>query len=312
MVSPYGNEAARRKWLVVCPHYRGPNLVTNPDATEAGGSILAQHDIIDAIDHMRAYYTVDDRRIYMIGGSGGGHMTCLMATKYPDVFAACAAYCPITDFRAWHAQQNSYAKHIEAVCGGKPGDSAAVDFEYARRSPRTFITNAANANLLIGHGDKDATIWPEQSWETFRCLKGLPQHKVLFESWSAGHSGKTREGLDWAATKARSLDPPKRLDIVTDEAKRYFWLYVEPAGPLKLGKCTATLVRKGDTVGKSEIAEMTELTLTTTDVSKATVNLSDLGLSAPDTLPEGVGIRESTLVFAPLPVARSREYKITF
>jgi len=302
MVNEYGGQAAKRDWLVVCPHFRGPNLTTNPKATEAGGSVLAQHDIIDAIEYMKANFAVDDRRIYIIGGSGGGHMTSLMCTKYPDVFAAGVAWCPITDFRSWQAQQNGYAKHVEAVCGGKPGDSPDVDFEYTRRSPRTFITNAANCNLLIGHGDKDAVIWPEQTWETFRGLKHLPAHRVLFESWSAGHAGKTTEGLDWATDFVRNETPPSRLDIVTDEAKSYFWLHVAPAGPLTLGKCTAILTR--------EEGEPTALSLHCEDAGEVRVSLQDLGLAAPTDLPDGATVADGTLTVRP--ADGKGEYTIAF
>ena len=309
MVGPYSTEAAKRDWLVVCPNFRGANLTSNPNATEAGGSILAQHDIIDAIEYMKAHYSVDDRRIYMTGGSGGGHITSLMAAKYPDVFAACVAWCPITDYRDWQGQGNSYAQHVEAVCGGKPGDSPEVDFEYLRRSPRTFITNAAHTHLLIGHGDKDGTIWPEQSWETYRRLKALPAHKVLFRSWSAGHVGKTAEGLEWAATKVRSPDVPGRLDIVTDEAKSYFWLQLGPVGPLTLGKCTAVLTRGGGQEGTDE-ATKTTLSLETTDVAGVRVDLRALGLGAPADPPEGATSEDGALILRP--GAGSHKYDIAF
>lgn len=296
MVGEYGGEAARRGWLLVCPHFRGPNLASNPAAGEAGGSVLAQHDIIDAIDLVMGKWAVDPDRIYIIGGSGGGHMTALMCTKYPDVFAAGVSYCPITDMAAWHRQQNGYAQHIEAVCGGRPGDSAAVDFEYARRSPRTFITNAAHCNLLLAHGDKDATIWPEQTWDTFRGLRHLPGHRVLFESWSGGHVGKPGEGLDWASEQRRAETPPSRLDLVTDEAKGYFWLHLSPAGELSFGRCTGAVVRQGDATGDGEVAARTELMLRWEQVSRLVVDLRALGLGAPQESPAGVTVEEGRLV----------------
>jgi len=295
MVEPYAKEASRRGWLLACPHFRGPNLTTNPNATQAGGSVLAQHDIIDAIEHLKRTYNVDARRVYITGGSGGGHMTSLMACKYPDVFAAAAAWCPITDFGAWHAQQNGYAQHVEAVCGGKPGQSPEVDFEYTRRSPRTFITNAANCRLLIGHGDKDYTILVEQSWNTYARLKPLPQHGVVFHSWSAGHQDKTAEGLDWASQFVLPAEPPRRLDIVTDEAKAYFWLHLTPAGPLVLGKCTAVLVRRGDAVSAKETAPETKLSMHAEGLAEASVDLGALGLPAPAELPEGFEVNGSHL-----------------
>ena len=299
MVDEYGAQAARRQWLLVCPHFRGPNLATNPAAREAGGSILAQHDIIDAISYMKDHFPVDARRIYLVGASGGGHMTCLMACKYPDVFAACTAWCPITDLRDWHAQGNSYAPHVEAVCGGTPGHSAEVDFEYLRRSPRTFLTNAAHCNLFIGHGDKDNIIWPEQSWKSFRVLKDLPAHRVLFHSWSGGHEAKTTEGLDWAAQNTLPSKPPDRLDIVTDEAKAYFWLWLEPAGPLTLGRCTAILEGAGKLAGGAGTPAQRTLQLSAQDVGMLRVDLDALNLRAPTNLPEGAQVDGGQLIWRP-------------
>ncbi len=236
----YGPDAARRGWLLVLPHFRGPNLATNPQATEAGGSLVAQHDIIDAVEHMKRTYTVDAERVYLSGSSGGGHMALLMAGKHPDVWGAVCAWCPVTDLTEWHAQGNQYAQHIEAVCGGAPGASAEVDFEYLRRSPRTFITNAANTPVLLGHGDRDSTIDPQQSWRTFLRLRDVPQHRTVFRSWSAGHAGLVSDGLDWAAEQQRSHDPPREVHVVTDETKWYFWVFADPSAPLEVGRVAAS------------------------------------------------------------------------
>lgn len=233
-----GPVAAARGWLLVLPNFRGPNLVTNPAAREAGGSLLAQRDVMDAVRFMQREYAVDAARIYLLGGSGGGHMALMMAGKYPEVWAGVSAWCPVSDLRAWHSQRNGYAPHIEAVCGGAPGDSAGVDFEYLVRSPRTFITNLANARVNIRHGDQDPIIWVRQTWETYERLRGLP-HRVEFGSWSGGHDMLLEAGAQWLAEQLRPSGPPIRQRIVTDEAKWYYWLYVEPAGPLTLGHCDA-------------------------------------------------------------------------
>ncbi len=282
----YGPEAARRGWLLVLPHFRGPNLTTNPRATEAGGSLAAQHDIIDAIEHMKQAYTVDTERIYLSGASGGGHMALLMAGKYPDVWGAVCSWCPITDLAEWHSHGNRYAPHVEAVCGGPPGASPEVDFEYLRRSPRTFITNAAHTPILLGHGDRDATIETEQSWRTFLRLRDVPQHRTVFRSWSAGHVGLVSEGLDWAEEQRRPAEPPSELHLVTDEAKWYYWVFAEPARPLELGRVSAKM-------GSGPIA------LNTEGLARVGLNVRALRRAMPSTIdcdgqPVGVQVSEAT------------------
>lgn len=235
-----GPACARRGWLLALPHFRGPNLTTNPAPLEAGGSLPAQHDVLEAVHHVQAHHNVDPQRILLTGGSGGGHMALLLAGKYPHVWAGVSAWCPITSLREWHAQGNSYAPHIEAVCGGAPGDSPEVDFEYLRRSPRTFITNLAATPVFIGHGDKDATILVEQTFKTYDLLRRHPHCAELY-SWHGGHEMLVERALEWLAGQTRPPAAPRELRIVSDEGKWYHWLYVEPAGPLALGRVEATV-----------------------------------------------------------------------
>ncbi|MGC9316565.1 MAG: alpha/beta hydrolase family protein [Armatimonadota bacterium] len=219
----YGRQAAERGWLLVLPHFRGPNTTANPRPREAGGSLLAQHDIVDAYRHMVESFNVDLDRVYLTGDSGGGHMTLLMAGKYPDLWAAAAAYCPPTDLREWWEVHNSYAQHIEAVCGGPPGAGPEIDFEYLRRSPRTFMTNLAPLDVLLAHGDRDPTIPVEQSWRTFRVLEAVPEHRTVLHAFSGGHESDHDEALDWLAEHRRPALPPRQLHLVTDESKAYYW-----------------------------------------------------------------------------------------
>ncbi|MFO7948102.1 MAG: prolyl oligopeptidase family serine peptidase [Armatimonadota bacterium] len=239
-------DAAEKGWLSVYPEFRGPNLQDNPRATETGGSILAQSDIIDAVEHMKTVFSVDDRRIYLLGGSGGGHIATLMAGKYPDVWAAVSAWVPITSLKEWWEQDNNYRPHVEAVCGGRPGDAADVDFEYLRRSPRTFITNAANTPLHIFHGQFDGTIDVEQSWQTFRRLSAFEDHRVSFLSDSRGHCTDFASAVQWLGRHRRDSEPPRRQHLFTDEAKSFFWCHITPAQPGALAEAQVGIEGSGD------------------------------------------------------------------
>jgi pimeloyl-ACP methyl ester carboxylesterase len=68
------SEAKRRGWVFVSPDFRGPN-----DNPEACGSELAIQDVLDAVAEARKRVKIDERRIYLLGGSGGGYMTLVMA-----------------------------------------------------------------------------------------------------------------------------------------------------------------------------------------------------------------------------------------
>lgn len=255
---PYGLQAAQRGWLLVLPNSRGPNRPSNPHAREAGGSIIAQRDIVDARAFMVERFNVDLDRVFITGDSGGGHMTLLMVGKHPELWSAAAAWVPITCLHEWWSTRPGRRPDLVAITGGEPGDSPQVDFEYARRSPRTFITNLAHVPVLLGHGDRDALIPAEQSWETFRILKDVPRHRTLFHVFSGGHTGLQGFGLDWCAEHARPLAVPRRLDLVTDDSKSYYWADLRMADENRLARATVVL---GDDTLSVETANLRGISL---------------------------------------------------
>jgi len=140
--------AKERGWAFVGPNFRGPNKT--PDGC---GSDRAVQDIVDAVGYAKARVKVDPSRVYLIGGSGGGHITLLMLGRHPEIFAAGAAFCPITDLARWHADSRldhpgrgrHYAEMLEAACGGTPSEHADA---YAHRSPLTWLARAKAAGVL--------------------------------------------------------------------------------------------------------------------------------------------------------------------
>ena len=146
--------ASEREWLVVQPNFHGPNR-----QPLACGSHEAQIQILEAVQWCCEHYPVDRRRIYLTGVSGGGHMTLLMAGRYPHVWAAASAWVGISDLKKWHqfhdAKGGRYANDVVESCGGRPGASKAVDGEYFFRSPLPFLAAATHLPLDIAAGIHD-------------------------------------------------------------------------------------------------------------------------------------------------------------
>ena len=144
--------AKQRGWVMIAPAFRGIN--NNP---EACASDLASQDIIDAVEYAKSHARIDTDRIYLVGGSGGGHMSLVMASRVPGLWAAVSAWVPISDLTAWHAEstarKNNYAKMIEQCCGGKPGP--ATEAEYRHRSPLFHLAAAKGVPLDINTGIHD-------------------------------------------------------------------------------------------------------------------------------------------------------------
>ena len=149
---PWIDQAKKMGWVLVAPDFRGPN-----SRPEACASDLASQDIIDAVEYAKAHARIDTDRIYLVGGSGGGHMSLVMASRTPDLWAAVSAWVPISDLTAWHAEsttrKNNYAKMIEQCCGGKPGP--ATEAEYRHRSPLFHLAAAKGVPLDINTGIHD-------------------------------------------------------------------------------------------------------------------------------------------------------------
>ena len=153
--------AKKRGWALVCPNFRGRN-----DHPAACGSDLAVQDVVDAVAYAKCHVNIDASRVYVTGSSGGGHLTLLMVSRHPGIFAAGAAFCPISDLARWHAESlvtryrgrsRRYAKMMEMACGGTPEERAE---EYAHRSPLTYLaaTKAAGVPVYIATGIHDGHV----------------------------------------------------------------------------------------------------------------------------------------------------------
>ncbi|MDA0348224.1 MAG: prolyl oligopeptidase family serine peptidase [Verrucomicrobia bacterium] len=151
----FGDWCIQNDWFMIHPNFRGKNRTPN-----ALGSELAVADIVSAVDYMKSQYNVDENRIYLVGVSGGGHMSLLMAGRHPEIWAGVSAWCGITDIQAWWEQKSAfgperYASEIEKACGGKPGIDLEATRQARARSPLSYLENAGSVNLDINHGIDD-------------------------------------------------------------------------------------------------------------------------------------------------------------
>ena len=146
--------AVKHDWALIAPNFRGTN-----DKPDACGSELAVADIVAAVEYMKKRTKIDVDRIYLVGGSGGGYGSMLLAGRHPEIWAGVSAWCGIADLKAWHAETTDrklkYARDLEKSCGGPPGASSEVDEQYRLRSSNTWLAGAASVPLDINHGIHD-------------------------------------------------------------------------------------------------------------------------------------------------------------
>ena len=145
---------------IISPNFHGPSWNYH-----SCGSDRAIRDVLEAIEAVKAKAPVDDSKIFLYGCSGGGHFSMQLAARHPEIWAGVVSWAGISDLAKWHAQTAcrtdkpnfiNYSHHLETVCGGKPGTSASVDEEYARRSPITWLRETPfpleiNTGIHDGH-----------------------------------------------------------------------------------------------------------------------------------------------------------------
>lgn len=190
----------KRNWALLLPEFRGRNMPENPRAKEACASQLACQDIIDAVEFVQADYSIDQDAIFMLGGSGGGHMSLMTGAYKPEIWRAVSSWCPITDIALWHKYYgtgNGYAPRMEACCGGIPGNSPEVDYEYAKRSPMSYLTRLAKINLSVHHGRFDKSVPCIHTTNLAIALNALSPINFFFEIFDGGHECMPERAFAW-------------------------------------------------------------------------------------------------------------------
>lgn len=194
-----------RGWIYLFPNFRGVN-----QRPEACASALAQQDILDAVDWVSKKYFVDQKRVYLTGTSGGGHMTMMMASRFPKRWRAASAWVGISDLTKWHEKHrgSKYGNMLEKCCGGAPGDSDEVDQEYAARSPVTHLAGARDVAIDIAAGIRDGhdgSVPIHHSIEAFNLIAG-----------ARGEPGVSQQEMDQLSVRGGRLGAPQSQDVGFD------------------------------------------------------------------------------------------------
>jgi poly(3-hydroxybutyrate) depolymerase len=135
--------------LVVSPTGRGELM---------GYDGLGGEDVMRVIADVRRAYDVDPERISLTGLSMGGGGTWQIGLRHPELFAAIAPVCGVTDVRKWIA----------------PSDRGFYDLEALEaQSPLALAANAAHMQVFIFHGDADPVVPVGDSRRMVECYRAL-------------------------------------------------------------------------------------------------------------------------------------------
>ncbi|MFL6468174.1 MAG: alpha/beta fold hydrolase [Pyrinomonadaceae bacterium] len=136
-----------------------------------GGKDFDDH--IDAIDYMVKNYSVDQKRIGAYGGSYGGFMAAMLATRAPERIAAVAALRPVMDWKNYYATNPQYT----AQRLGFPDKNPEA---YKRSSPITYADKLERPMLIL-HGMSDDNVHVQDSMQMIEKLVRLGKTQ-FFES----------------------------------------------------------------------------------------------------------------------------------
>ena len=199
--------ADEKGWIYLFPNFRGANRTP-----QACGSELAQTDILDATEWAKSNLRVDTSRVYLTGVSGGGHMTMLMASRYPEQWTAASAWVGISDLALWYKKHadTRYGEMMRKSCGGAYGDSYKVNKEYIKRSPKLYLKKAPNIALDIAAGIHDGHTGSVPITHSIFAFNAIARANK--------QPGVSNDEIKLLSKPAGRLDEPLKSDQETDKS----------------------------------------------------------------------------------------------
>ena len=116
-------------------------------------------DVTCAAQYLQRLTYVDPQRLGVFGGSYGGYMTFIAATKKPDLWKAAVAWVGITDLHKMYEKSMEHFKYFLREHMGDPVQEADL---WRDRSAINFADNL-RAKLMMVHGANDPRCPVEQS-----------------------------------------------------------------------------------------------------------------------------------------------------
>ncbi len=173
---PYVQFLANRGYAVMQVNYRGSagygKHYLNAGIRELGTGAM-QHDITDAVEHLKKKGIADPKRIAIFGGSFGGYATLAGVTFTPDIYACGIPYAAPSNLVTFTESFPDYWKpFLENTWYrwiGNPG-IAADRKEMIARSP-LFKTDRIKAPLLVIHGANDPRVQQREADQLVIALR---------------------------------------------------------------------------------------------------------------------------------------------
>lgn len=140
-------------------------------------------DLMSGVDHIRARGYVDDQRLYVTGGSGGGVLTSWIVGK-TNRFRAAVVAKPVINWYSFALSSDAYAYFWQYWFPGYPWDHPE---HYHKRSPLSLVGNVETPTMLLT-GEEDYRTPMSESEQYYQALKLRKVDSVLVRIPGASHS----------------------------------------------------------------------------------------------------------------------------
>lgn len=220
---PFATEKGR--YIVANPFGRGNTMYQN----------IGENDVLAVLAEVKRLYSIDEKRIYLTGGSMGGAGTWNVGLAFPDKFAALAPIMGPTEYAFWTGLDTTDL-------------SPERKFILAKRSALSYAENASNLPMLCNHGVKDDIVPIAQSRKIVKRLKALGYDITYTEHPEAMHGGfdpqMDYDIYNWFEDKKRD-EFPRRVVYKTASLKhnRAYWVEIDRfADVMEFAKIEAEII----------------------------------------------------------------------
>jgi dipeptidyl aminopeptidase/acylaminoacyl peptidase len=190
---------ASRGYAVLQPEFRG-STGFGKDFVEKGYGQWGrkmQDDLDDSVDWLARTGQIDPKRVCIVGGSYGGYAALWGAIRNPDRYRCAASMAGVSDLTALMKYDRKQFTAPRYYREWRSEVAGAADTNLSMVSPLTYAANL-KVPLLIGHGEQDKRVPPQQSHQLVDVLTMAHANVTSVFYKDSGHGFDSSADLeDW-------------------------------------------------------------------------------------------------------------------
>jgi len=214
--------------IVAIASRHGQSCVALRPTGRGPGSVYQNYgeiDVLEAIEHAAANYSIDRDRITVTGSSMGGAATWYLISHYPDLFAGAAPFCGYCDYRLWE-KPGGLTFHMHAW----------EEPSWRARSAAFLVENLEHTPVWMIHGEWDRGVGGGVPVEHSRQMARLMEERGYAFRYTevpeTGHGCKKpeifEEVVPWLLNQRKARNPD-HVGLATGNLRHNtsYWLSID-------------------------------------------------------------------------------------